>query len=79
MTTMDRPARSAADVLTWSKGLFDPALKAAADRLPESMRKIAGYHFGWWDEHGCPERTYGGKALRPTLVLLAGEAADGVR
>jgi len=77
MTTMDRPARSAADVLTWSKGLFDPALKAAADRLPESMRKIAGYHFGWWDSRGEPVRAGGGKALRPALVLLCAEAAGG--
>jgi hypothetical protein len=24
------------------------------DTLPASMRRIAGYHFGWWDEHADP-------------------------
>ena len=49
MTTMDSrtAARPLADVLAWSKSLVDPALRTAAERLPEAMRRIAGYHFGW--------------------------------
>jgi geranylgeranyl diphosphate synthase type I len=80
MTTVrssDRPARPAADVLRWSKELFDPAMRAAVDRLPESMRQIAGYHFGWWDARGEAARGAGGKALRPALVLLCAEAVGG--
>ncbi|HET6213700.1 MAG TPA: polyprenyl synthetase family protein [Micromonosporaceae bacterium] len=46
--------RSAAEVLAWSRTMVDPALRAAVDSLPESMRHIAGYHFGWWDERGRP-------------------------
>jgi geranylgeranyl diphosphate synthase type I len=71
--------RSAAEVLAWSRGLVDPALRAAVDRLPESMRRIAGYHFGWCDEHGRPIDADGGggKSVRPALVLLAAQAVGG--
>jgi len=49
MTTMDSrtAARPLADVLAWSKSLVDPALRAAAERLPDAMRRSAGYHCGW--------------------------------
>jgi geranylgeranyl diphosphate synthase type I len=67
-------ARSAGEVLTWSRGMVDPALRAAVDTLPGSMRLIAGHHFGWWDEHGDPVEAPAGKAVRPTLTLLAAEA-----
>ncbi|MFF1615265.1 family 2 encapsulin nanocompartment cargo protein polyprenyl transferase [Amycolatopsis sp. NPDC058278] len=79
MTTMNTrtAARPLADVLAWSKGLVDPALRAAAERLPEAMRRIAAYHFGWQDAHGRPAATDGGKALRPALALLCAEAAGG--
>jgi len=79
MTTMNTrtAARPLADVLAWSKGLVDPALRTAARRLPEAMRRIAAYHFGWQDAHGRPATADGGKALRPALVLLCAEAAGG--
>ncbi len=79
MTTMDArtAARSLPDVLAWSKSLVDPALRTAAERLPDMMRRIAGYHFGWWDAQGEPSTADGGKALRPALVLLCAEAAGG--
>jgi geranylgeranyl diphosphate synthase type I len=79
MTTMDSrtAARSLADVLAWSKGLVDPALRSTADRLPEMMRRIAGYHFGWEDALGAPSAADGGKALRPAMVLLCAQAAGG--
>jgi geranylgeranyl diphosphate synthase, type I len=70
-------ARSAAELLAWSRSLVDPALHRAVDTLPDSMRVIAGHHFGWWDEHGDPVRASGGKAIRPALALLAAEAAGG--
>jgi geranylgeranyl diphosphate synthase type I len=70
--------RSAGEVLAWGRRLIDPALRAAVDRLPCSLRRIAGYHFGWWDEDGRPAQAGGGKAIRPTLVLLTAEAVGGV-
>ncbi|QUH04124.1 polyprenyl synthetase family protein [Saccharopolyspora erythraea] len=65
---------TAHQALAWSRGIVDPALRSAVDTLPEDLRHVSGYHFGWWDEHGNPTETSGGKALRPALVLLAAEA-----
>jgi geranylgeranyl diphosphate synthase, type I len=69
--------RSAREVLDWSRAGVDPALRTAVDRLPDSMRAIAGYHFGWWDEHGRPTGADPGKAIRPALVLLGAQAVGG--
>ncbi len=92
MTTMGVTAvgRSAREVLAWSRATVEPALRAAVDTLPASMRRIAGYHCGWWNEHGQPyvapekgsekgtEKGTAGKAIRPTLVLLSAQAVGGV-
>jgi geranylgeranyl diphosphate synthase, type I len=79
MTTVEVTAegRSAREVLAWSREMVEAALRPAADTLPASMRHIAGYHFGWWDEHGHPVAAGGGKAIRPALVLLSAEAVGG--
>ncbi|CAM3400895.1 family 2 encapsulin nanocompartment cargo protein polyprenyl transferase [Kibdelosporangium persicum] len=71
-------SRGPGEVMTWSRELVEPASRAAVDTLPDSMRQIAGYHYGWWDERGTPTASCGGKALRPTLTLLAAEAVGGV-
>ncbi|TDD10177.1 polyprenyl synthetase family protein [Saccharopolyspora terrae] len=65
------------EVLDWGRQLVTPALRTAVDTLPEDMRHIAGYHFGWWDEHGRSTQASGGKALRATLVFLTAEAVGG--
>ncbi|GAA2962437.1 family 2 encapsulin nanocompartment cargo protein polyprenyl transferase [Actinokineospora diospyrosa] len=74
-----RPAghRSAREVLSHSRAVLAPALRAAVDSLPEAMRHISGYHFGWWDELGRPTEADAGKAIRPALVLTAAEAVGG--
>ncbi len=64
----------AREALAWSRQHVDPALRAAIDTLPEDLRHIAGYHFGWWDEHGRAIEATGGKTLRSALVLLTAEA-----
>jgi geranylgeranyl diphosphate synthase type I len=69
--------RSAREALAWSRDLVDPALRAAVDTLPPSMRRICGYHLGWWDEHDRPVQAAGGKAVRPALTLLTAEAVGG--
>lgn len=86
MTTIDVTAvdatghRSPGEMLAWSRTTVEPALRAAVNTLSPSMRHIAGYHFGWWNEHGelyeAPKT--GGKAIRPTLVLLSAQAVGGV-
>jgi geranylgeranyl diphosphate synthase, type I len=80
MTTIDAKTqgRSAREVLAWSRVTVEPALRAAVTTLPSAMMRIAGYHFGWWNEHGQPEQAHGGKAIRPTLVLLSAQAVGGV-
>lgn len=70
-------ARSATELLGWSRDIVDPALRAAVNTIPGSMRCIAGYHFGWWDENGRPTESAAGKGIRPALALLAAEAVGG--
>jgi len=70
--------RSAAEILAWSRTMFEPALRDAVDSLPSSMRHIAGYHLGWWDADGAAAHANGGKAIRPTLALLSAEAVGGM-
>src|SRR5688572_5070646 len=67
--------RSAPAVLAWSRALVSPALHDAVDRLPPAIRRIAGYHLGWWDEHDRPTTASEGKAIRPALALLCAESA----
>ncbi|GAA0593721.1 family 2 encapsulin nanocompartment cargo protein polyprenyl transferase [Actinomadura livida] len=70
-------ARTAAEVLGWSRRLLDPALRDAVERMPGAVRDIAAFHFGWRDERGLPAAGGGGKAIRPALTLLAAEAVGG--
>lgn len=64
-------------ILARNRALFTPALRAAVDRLPAAVRPAVTYHFGWRDENGAPDQAVSGKAIRPTLVLLAAEAVGG--
>jgi geranylgeranyl diphosphate synthase, type I len=72
-----RAPACAQETLAWSRDLIGPALRAAVDSLPASMRRIAGYHLGWSDEHGEPVSAPPGKAVRPTLVLLSAAVTGG--
>jgi geranylgeranyl diphosphate synthase type I len=76
-TTRPGTGRPAAEVLDRSRELVVPALRDAINSLPMSMRRINGYHFGWYDEDGRPAAADSGKALRPALALLAAEAVGG--
>ena len=51
--------RTAAQVLADSRDLLQPALRAAVDSLPASMRSIAGYHFHFLSK----DRRHGGHLL----------------
>ena len=73
---VERP-RTADEVLTWSRTLVEPALRAAVDSLPGPLRRICGYHFGWWDERGQATAADPGKAIRPALTLLTARAVGG--
>ncbi|MGW0941574.1 family 2 encapsulin nanocompartment cargo protein polyprenyl transferase [Streptomyces sp. NPDC002623] len=67
----------AAAILAGSRASVDPALRAAIDSLPGSMRRIALYHFGWEHADGTPTAGNAGKAIRPALVLAAAAALGG--
>jgi geranylgeranyl diphosphate synthase type I len=89
MTTIDvkTKGRSAREVLASSRVIVEPALRAAVDTLPRDMRRITGYHFGWCNKDGeldsapgveaTAVKAPGGKAIRPTLVLLSAQAVGG--
>ncbi|MFR9789119.1 family 2 encapsulin nanocompartment cargo protein polyprenyl transferase [Streptomyces sp. MB22_4] len=64
-------------LLERSRGLVDPAMRAAVESLPGSMRRIARYHFGWEHADGTPAAGNAGKAIRPALVLAAATALGG--
>lgn len=81
-TDMDgRPVPSdgpeAAVILERARASVDPELRAAILSLPESMRRIALYHFGWEHPDGTPAAGNAGKAIRPALVLTAAAALGG--
>jgi geranylgeranyl diphosphate synthase type I len=79
MVTVEAPTRTAREILSWSRAEFDPALRAAIDTLPASMRTVAVYHFGWCDEQGRPTSLAAGKAIRPALTLLTASALGAPR
>lgn len=69
--------RSLSELLARSHEVVEPAMRAAVDTLPPSMRRIAGYHLGWWDQDGNPTANDAGKGVRQALVVLSAEAVGG--
>jgi geranylgeranyl diphosphate synthase type I len=69
--------RTAQDVTSWCRDVVGAELRAEVERMPASMRRIAGYHFGWTDRYGAPAAGRPGKAVRPALVVLAAKAVGG--
>jgi geranylgeranyl diphosphate synthase, type I len=61
--------------LSGVRGMVEPSLRAAVDRLNPQMRRVAAYHMGWIEVDGQPADGGGGKALRPALALLSARAA----
>ncbi|MFA3874865.1 family 2 encapsulin nanocompartment cargo protein polyprenyl transferase [Streptomyces sp. MMCC 100] len=67
----------AAVLLRESRASVDPELRSAIASMPDSMRRIALYHFGWQHADGAPASGNAGKAIRPALVLTAATALGG--
>lgn len=65
---------SAGQVLQETHIVVDRGLRSLVDRLAEPTRTVAGYHFGWWDQHGQACDGDAGKAVRPALVRLCAQA-----
>jgi len=56
---------------------IDAELRAVLSGRDSPLYHMLRYHLGWVDERGNPLAQDAGKALRPTLCLLACEAAGG--
>jgi geranylgeranyl diphosphate synthase type I len=56
---------------------LEEELKAAVGDSPLPLYMMMRYHLGWVNQEGYPQPGKGGKALRPTLCLLACEAVGG--
>jgi geranylgeranyl diphosphate synthase, type I len=64
----------AAIVLTRGQQVTRPALERAVGELHPELSVVAAYHQGWCNADGSAASGSGGKAVRPTLVLLSAEA-----
>lgn len=58
---------------------IDAELRSVLNGRRFPLYDLMKYHLGWMDERGHLQYSSGGKALRPTLCLLACEAAGGDR
>ncbi|WP_067825179.1 polyprenyl synthetase family protein [Nocardia inohanensis] len=77
VTAFVPPVHRPAEILAHARTVLEPVLRDAVLTLPEPLRRMAGYHFGWWDAHGASIRADSGKALRPALAVSAALACDG--
>ncbi|WP_432041911.1 family 2 encapsulin nanocompartment cargo protein polyprenyl transferase [Streptomyces cadmiisoli] len=64
-------------ILERTRASVDPELRAAIESLPDGMRRVARYHFGWEHADGTPAAGNAGKAIRPALVLTTAAALGG--
>ncbi|PXX60984.1 geranylgeranyl diphosphate synthase type I [Nocardia tenerifensis] len=73
-STSAATSRRAGEILTSARKLCDPVLREAVSSLPEPLRLMGGYHFGWWDAEGAATPRQAGKALRPALTVCSAVA-----
>ncbi|MBB1256932.1 polyprenyl synthetase family protein, partial [Streptomyces sp. OF3] len=76
-TTAPAQTPTAEQVLTRCRDLTRPALRSAVRSLHAWPARMAAYSLGWCDRDGTPtlDPRAEGKGLRPTLTILAAEAA----
>jgi geranylgeranyl diphosphate synthase type I len=63
--------------LTRYQAEIDAELRSVLVDRSSLLYDMIRYHFGWIDEKGNPQKGWAGKAVRPTLCLLACEAVGG--
>ncbi|MET8428667.1 polyprenyl synthetase family protein [Nocardia sp. NPDC004860] len=78
VTAFVPPVHRPAEILARARTVLEPVLREAVLSLPQPIQRMAGYHFGWCDEHGAATRGASGKMLRPALVTSTALACDGV-
>lgn len=77
MVHATQDTRTVSDILLEARELTHAAHRAAVNRLPRTLRHIAGYHAGWWEADGTPCDPAGGKAIRPALTLACAAVVGG--
>lgn len=65
------------EILARARQLCEPALRREVESLPEPLRQMGLYHFGWCDRDGNPAQLGWGKGLRSALVLTTASACGG--
>ncbi|GAA1618368.1 polyprenyl synthetase family protein [Nocardia ninae] len=73
-STSAATSRRATEILSNVRELCDPLLREAISSLPEPLRRMGGYHLGWWDADGTATPQPVGKALRPALTVCSAAA-----
>ena len=73
MKTLELPA-----VLERYRTAIEQHVRLLLESRPDGLYRMLRYHFGWVDADGRPARQALGKAVRPTLCLLACEAVGGI-
>jgi len=56
---------------------IDAEIRSVLDERASPLYDMMRYHFGWADEHGRPQCSPNGKAVRPTLCLLSCRSLGG--
>lgn len=64
-------------VFTRYQAEIDAEMRSILEERQSPLYDMLRYHFGWIDENGCPQCGSNGKAVRPTLCLLACSALGG--
>ncbi|MEV6769596.1 polyprenyl synthetase family protein [Nocardia sp. NPDC051030] len=73
---LDTGVDRAVEILAQARDMCGPILRESVDSLPDPLRRMAGYHFGWWNPDGSPSRAGSGKALRPALAFCTAALFD---
>jgi geranylgeranyl diphosphate synthase type I len=72
MKTLQPPA-----LLERYRTAIEQSVRLFMESKPDGLYAMLRYHFGWMEQDGRPAAHALGKAIRPTLCLLACEAVDG--
>lgn len=73
------PGHTQAAVLDVARSEVGPELRSLVATLPEPLRLMARYHFGWRDPEGRPTASGSGKHLRSAVLFAVSDACRGGR
>ncbi|MET8755894.1 polyprenyl synthetase family protein [Streptomyces sp. NPDC004667] len=68
--------RSAQELIAGAREVVVPRYQAAVEDVPSEVRRLIGYHAGWWDLEGRPTRP-NGRFLPSVMALLCAQSGAG--